>query len=809
MEIGTVRRVDINAEMRGSYLDYAMSVIVARALPDVRDGLKPVQRRILYAMHDMGLRPDRPYKKSARIVGEVLGKYHPHGDAAVYDAMVRLAQDFSMRYPLVDGQGNFGSVDGDSAAAMRYTEARLAEIAEEMLTDIEKETVDFVDNFDGTLKEPALLPSNLPNLLLSGSSGIAVGMSTNIPPHNLSEICDALIFMIESAERGDEVSVEDLMRFVQGPDFPTGGIIYRYGSEGDGEVVDRVKKAYATGRGRIIMQAKTHVEEMTRSRHRIVITELPYQINKSNLIERIAELARENRIEGIADLRDESDRQGMRIVIELTRTVQPTEVLAQLYRYTPMQSTFGLIMLALMDGEPRLLPLKRVLQLYLEHRQEIITRRSRHDLARAKHRTHVLEGLRIALDNLDKIIATIRRSRSVESARRNLRRKFRLTEVQAQAILDMQLRRLAALERKKIEEEYKETVKLIAHLEDLLAHPRKVLLLIRDDLKELKNKYGDRRRTQIVERERIALAAEDLIPDMEALIIVNRRGYIRRLLPRKGRRFPKKGIAHLLVANNRRDELLFLTEKGQGFRLKTHQVPEMVGSRKGVPLGSLINVEDGQKVVTALTLPGAALEEGGKWYLITTTRRGKVKRSTLEELMASRASGTTVMKIDRGDELFSATLSSGDQEIVLVTRQGQAIRFAEEEIRPMGLMTGGVMGVKLADDDAVVGMGLVRQGAELLVVTEKGYGKRTPLADYPVQGRYGGGVRTAKLSERTGFLVSAQIVGEKEAVILVSAKRAAANIQVKHVPRLGRQTQGAVIMELRKGDSVAAILCRP
>jgi DNA gyrase subunit A len=578
MEIGTVRQVDIGHEMQEAYLDYAMSVIISRALPDVRDGLKPVHRRILYAMHDMGLHHDKPYKKSARIVGEVLGKYHPHGDAAVYEAMARLAQDFSMRYALVDGQGNFGSVDGDPPAAMRYTEARLAPPAIEMLNDIGKDTVDFVPNFDDTLQEPTILPTSIPNLLINGSSGIAVAMSTNIPPHNLGEVCEALIYMIDHASKLDQVTIEELMQFIKGPDFPTGGVVYRYHpGGGNGTEVDALRSAYAVGRGHITVQAKAHIEEMTRNRHRVVITELPYQVSKSNLIERIAELVRDGRLEGITDLRDESDRQGMRLCIELTRTVEPREVLAQLFRLTPMQSTFSIIMLALVDGEPRLLSLKRVLQHYLDHRREIVTRRSRYELERARERAHVLEGLLIALANLDEVIAIIRRSHTADTARKNLRSRFKLTEVQAQAILDMPLRRLAALERRKLEEEHKEKLKLIRQLESILRSSKKMMALIKEELQQIKARYADQRRTQIVERAKVELTARDLLPDEDVLVAISRDGLISRHSLdeeiKSSRQRDKAPLHQVLVANTRDDLFLFTTD-GRAVSLPVHQIPE-------------------------------------------------------------------------------------------------------------------------------------------------------------------------------------------------------------------------------------------
>jgi len=813
MEIGTVRQVDIGREMQQAYLDYAMSVIVSRALPDVRDGLKPVHRRILYAMHDMGLHPDKPYKKSARIVGEVLGKYHPHGDAAVYDAMARMAQDFSMRYTLVDGQGNFGSVDGDPPAAMRYTEARLAPIAMEMLSDIDKETVDLADNFDGTLQEPAILPASIPNLLVNGSSGIAVAMSTSIPPHNLGEVCDALIYMIDHAKKLDEVTVEELMRFIKGPDFPTGGVVYRYQpGGGDGAETDAIRSAYAVGRGRITVQARVHIEEMTRNRHRIVVTELPYQTSKNNLIERIAELVREGRLEGITDLRDESDRQGMRLCIELTRTVDPREVLADLFRLTPMQSTFSIIMLALVDGEPRLLSLKRALQHYLDHRREIVTRRSRYELQRAQERAHILEGLLVALANLDEVIAIIRRSRTTDTARKNLRRRFKLTEVQAQAILDMPLRRLAALERKRIEEEHKEKLKLIRHLRSILRSPRKIMGLIREELQEIKARYADPRRTQIVERAKLELTARDLLPDEEVLVVISRGGLIsRRPLDRGIRtsaRPSKDPLDKVLVANTR-DEMFLFTTDGRAVSLPVHQIPETEG--QGEHFASITSLWRRHKVAAALALPiaagGQSSSQAVGGYLFLATRQGKVKRVAMADFLAARSVEFAVMSVDDGDELGWVVVTEGDDELILVTQKGQAIRFSEEDVRPMGLPAGGVMGIKLAKGDQVVAVDLVQARASLFVVSSAGYGKWTSLAEYPVQKRYGAGVTTAKLSSKTGELVGGCVVKGDDEVILISARGATKKLRVRSAPRMRRATRGKILLPLRSGDSLASVVC--
>jgi len=806
VELGTVRSIDIDEEMRGSYLDYAMSVIVARALPDASDGLKPVHRRILYAMYDMGLRPNTPYKKSARIVGEVLGKYHPHGDAAVYDAMVRMAQDFSMRYPLIDGQGNFGSVDGDSAAAMRYTEARLAPIAVGMLEDIEKDTVHFVDNFDGSLQEPSVLPAKLPNLLLNGASGIAVGMATNIPPHNLMEVCDGLTYLIDNYDTIDDVAPDDLLRLIKGPDFPTGGLIL--GDEG-------IRNAYATGKGLVVIRAKAHTEEMRGNRQRIVVTELPYQVNKSRLIERIATLVRAKRIDGISDLRDESDRHGMSVVIELKRGAQPPTVLNQLYKYTQMQTTFGVNMLALVDGEPRVLTLKRIMAHYIEHRKEIIIRRTRHDLATAKDRAHILEGLRVALDNLDEVIATIRGSRTVDSARTNLRRKFNLTTAQAQAILEMRLRRLAALERKRIEDEYTEVIKRIAYFEDLLANPRKVLYLIEEDLKSLKKEYGDARRTTISPDAEGILAEEDLVAEEDVLISLTERGYVKRVLATTYSRQKRGGqgitgagtresdmVQHLLLANTL-DNLLFFTDRGKVYHERAYQVPDVGRRARGLPLINLIAVERGESVTGVIAVPD--FEQ--KRYLVMATRNGRIKRASLKEFASVRPSGLIAISLDEGDELCWVKLTSGKQTVVIVTERGQAIRFSEADIRPMGRGAAGVMAIRLDDGDRVAAMDVATPKADLLVVAEKGFGKRTPLKDYPVQSRYGKGVLTmdVKRLDEVGRIVAARVVDLKDEVTLISAKGMVLRTPVGNISRMGRATRGVRVMRLKAGDSVASL----
>jgi len=813
MEIGTVRRVDIEHQMRGAYLDYAMSVITQRALPNVRDGLKPVQRRILYAMNDMGLHHNAAYKKSARIVGEVLGKYHPHGDAAVYDAMVRMAQDFSMRYPLIDGQGNFGSIDGDGAAAMRYTEARLAAIAEEMLADIDKDTVDFQENFDGTLKEPTILPSKLPNLLISGASGIAVGMATNVPPHNLSEVCDAVDFLIRNYKKIDDISVDEIMNFIKGPDFPTGGTIM--GLEG-------LRTAYATGKGKIVVRSKAHFEDLRGGKTAIIVTEIPYQVNKSSLIERIAKLVREKRLDYIADLRDESDRTGMRIVIELKRGANAKTALNQLLKHTQLQTTFGVNMLALVDGQPRVLSLKRILQLFIEHRREVITRRSRFELKQAEHRAHVLEGLKIALDNLDAIIETIRRSRDADTALRNLRRKFKLTEIQARAILDMQLRRLAALERRKIEKEYEETLKRIKYLKGLLASPKRILDLIRKEMQELKAKYGDARRTRVSESKVTEFEAEDLIAEEDVLIMITQRGYIRResasryRTSRRGAR-GSTGIATresdsvlYIFAANTLDTLLFFTNQGRVFTLKAHQVPDVTRQSRGIPLSNLIAISSGEERVTAaLAVPDFKAAR----YLTMATLHGQVKRCELSEFESVRPSGIVAIGLKEGDELGWVQMTSGDQEIILVTARGKAIRFSENEIRLMGRSAAGVKGINLQPEDWVASMDLVRDGHDLLITTEKGYSKRSPLSEYPLQRRNGGGVLTLdpKKLEQSGLVTSARVVGPNDEVAFVSSNGMVLRVKVSSIPRTKRASWSTIIrkkdkvMDLPEGEQLVSV----
>lgn len=806
MDIGLVKAIDIDVEMRGSYLDYAMSVIVARALPDARDGLKPVHRRILYAMHDMGLRANSPYKKSARIVGEVLGKYHPHGDAAVYDAMARMAQDFSMRYLLVDGQGNFGSIDGDSPAAMRYTEARLSPIAEEMLLDLDKETIDFTDNFDSTLKEPSVLPAKLPNLLLNGASGIAVGMATNIPPHNLGEICDAIAYLIDHYDRPDDVTIEELMQFVKGPDFPTAGTIM--GTDG-------IRAAYATGKGRIVVRAQTHIEEMRGGRYRIRVTEIPYQVNKSQLLEKIAALVRSDRIDGISDLRDESDRQGLSIVIELKRGTQPRKVLNQLFKYTPLQTAFGVNMLALVDGEPRLISLRRALRVYIDHRREVITRRSEYELKKARQRRHILEGLLVALGHLDEIIALIRQSPDADAAKDRLMQRFGLTEVQAQAILDMQLRRLAALEREKIEREYAQILQSITYLEDLLANPRKILLLIREDALYLKQKYGDERRTRISADDVEELSEDDLVIEEDVLVSITQRGYVKRVLAKSYRSQGRGGqgvtgmatreedaVLYILAASTL-DDVLFFTDKGRVFRQRVYQLPEADRQAKGTTLINLLSLDAGEKVTAAVAIPPV----NSTGYLVMATARGKIKRTSLEEFAVVRAAGLIAIGLDEDDYLGWVQVTDGNQEIVIVTERGKAIRFSEREVPAQSRIAGGVRAMRLAEGDRVASMDIATPGGDLLVITTRGYGKRTSLEAYPVQHRGGSGISTASSSalKTCGSIAAARVVHKEDEVVFVSSEGMVIRLEVSALPVSGRTTRGARIMTLKEDDRVASM----
>ncbi len=808
MVLGKVRPVDIEKEMSSSYLDYAMSVIVARALPDVRDGLKPVQRRILYAMDGLGLAPNSPHKKSARIVGEVLGKYHPHGDAPVYEAMVRMAQEFSMRYPLVSGQGNFGSVDNDPPAAMRYTEARLALIAEQMLVDIDKDTVGFMANFDDSLKEPLVLPTRLPNLLVNGSAGIAVGMATSIPPHNLSEICDAIAYLIENPE----ATVDELTQFVKGPDFPTAGIIR--GGEG-------IKNAYATGRGKVVVQAKAMIGDGAGGgRQQIVVTELPYQTNKAALVERIADLAKNKKVEGISGLRDESDRQGMRIVIELKREAQPKKVLNNLYKHTALQSSFFVNMLALVDGQPRVISLREALQYYIDFRRLVITRRSKFELKQAKARAHILEGLKIALDNIDKIIATIKKSATAETARKELMSGFGLSQLQAQAILDMQLRRLANLERKKIADEYAELLKTISYLEDLLANRKRMLLLIKEEVSQLKEKFGDERRTEISEEEITEFREEDLIPHQRVVVTLSNRGFVKRVASPSYRSQHRGGrgiigmvtreadAVRLLVVADTHDHLLFFTNRGRVFYLKCYEIPaDSSRVAKGMAVINLFSVADKERVTAMVTLPD--FEPGS--YLLVATRLGEVKKTTADKFAAVRSSGLIAMDLEAGDELVTARLATDKDDMLLFTQEGQAIRFAVADLRAASRTSGGVRGIRLDSADHVVGMDVIRPKGYVLVVTSGGFGKLTPVDAYPRQHRAGGGVRTFKLVEKAGKVAAAEVVSLSEQVMIITTEGIVLQTPVKEkdpkqgISVQGRSTQGVRLMRPDPGDEVVAI----
>ena len=802
VEIGNVRLASLDTEMRQSYLDYAMSVIVQRALPDARDGLKPVHRRVLYAMAEMGMRSNTRYRKSAGVVGEVLKNYHPHGDASVYDTLVRLAQDFNMRYPLVDGQGNFGSVDGDSAASMRYTEARLTAISDEILADLDKNTVDFMPNYDASTEEPRVMPGRLPNLLLNGSAGIAVGMATNIPPHNLNEICDAAIMLIDNPE----ATVEDLMTAVTGPDFPTGGIIL--GREG-------IKAAYATGRGRIVVRAKAFVEESARGgRYQIVVTELPYQVNKAVLLERIADQVREGKLDGISDLRDESDRTGMRAIIELKRDAQPTKVLNNLFKHTQLQSSFGVNMLALVERgtQPRTLTLKRALQEYVSHRQEVITRRTEFELERARRRAHVLEGLKIALDNIDEVIATIRASRTTESARANLMKKFTLTEIQATAILDMRLARLAGLERKKIEDELKEVLAEILRLETLLGDARLILSVVRQDLETLKEKYGDERRTRIQDISG-AISEEDLIPEVDVLVTLTNRGYVKRSsdevfrTQRRGGRGvtgvkmrDEDAVQHILAANSH-DWLLVFTNRGRVYQLKVHELPDAGRTAKGMPIINLVNMQPDETVTTLMKVK----DYDSAQYLFFTTRLGRVKRTELSLFRSVRSSGLIAIGIDADDELAWVRMTSGEDDIMLVSKGGQAVRFREDAVRPMGRPAAGVIGIRLDPNDRVIASEAIVQDLDLLVVAEKGLGKRTATDHFITKGRGGKGVAAMKLTSRTGKIVGAGMVGDDHALMLMSTSGKVIRLPVAQIPTIGRQTQGVTLMKLDPDESVATM----
>ncbi len=798
-------------EMEQSYLDYAMSVIVARALPDVRDGLKPVHRRILYAMWTLGLRSGSKFRKSATVVGEVLGKYHPHGDAAVYDSMVRMAQDFAMRYPLVNGQGNFGSLDGDSPAAMRYTEVKLQSIAEEMLYDLEKETVDFIPNYDGSHKEPVVLPAKLPNLLLNGSMGIAVGMATSIPPHNLNEVVDAIVHVIDNPE----ATVDDLLEFIKGPDFPTGGIIFNQ---------EDIRTAYATGKGRIVMRGRAEIVEEKAGKFFIVITEIPYQVNKASLLEKIADLVKDKRIEGIKDLRDESDKEGVRIVIELKKDAYPKKILNQLYKYTQLQDAFHVNMLALVDGiQPRVLTLKGVIDEYIKHRREIVVRRATYDLNKAKDRAHILEGLVMALEDIDKIINTIKKSKDKDDAKVNLIKRFKLTERQAVAILEMKLQQLANLERLKVEEELKEKRRIIKELTALLKSEKKILQVVKDEILELKEKYGDERRTQVVPHAVDKFSQEDLIPNEPMVVTVTRDGYIKRLPPDTFKTQSRGGkgviglttkeedvVEHLFTTTTHAD-LLFFTSRGRVFQLKGYDLPAGSRTSKGQAIVNFLQLAPGERISAVLSLTEARAEFK---YLVMVTSGGVIKKVNFSEFDNVRRSGLIAIKLKNGDNLEWVKPSSGSDDIILVTANGQAIRFKEKGVRPMGRSAAGVRGIRLKKDDQVVGMDLVYGGKpakdeQLLVVMENGFAKRTKLSEFKVQGRGGSGIRAAKITSKTGQAIAAFIVSDKseqEDIIVISTKGQVIRLPLKSIPVIGRATQGVRVMRFKQeGDKVANV----
>lgn len=796
---GKILPREVSTEMRQSFMDYAMSVIMSRALPDVRDGLKPVQRRILYAMNELGLHPNKGYKKSARIVGEVLGKYHPHGEAAVYDAMVRMAQDFSYRYPLVDGHGNFGSIDGDPAAAMRYTEVRMTRLAMELLTDIDKETVDFAPNFDETLEEPRVLTSRFPNLLVNGTAGIAVGMATNIPPHNLREVVQGLIAMINNPA----IDTSELLKYIKGPDFPTSGIIL--GREG-------IRKAYKTGKGSITLRGEAKIETLENGKQNIIITELPYQVNKAKLIERIADLVRDKKIEGITDLRDETDRHGIRIVIELKKDVNPHIILNQLYKFTPLQQNFGIIMLALVNNQPKVLSLRDMLFHYLEHQREIITRRTRYELRKAEERLHILEGFRIALDNLDEVIALIRKARDADEAREGLMQRFPLSKIQAQAILDMRLQRLTGLEREKIEQEYTELKAKAGYLQAVLADPQKIDNIIARELTDIAEKYGDARRTKIVNKDG-DLEIEDLIADEDVVITITHQGYIKRM-PVAAYRSQQRGGRGIAALNKREDDflqhlfitsthknMLFLTNFGQAYRKKVYEIPEGSRQARGTAIVNLIPLRPGEKISAVLQVQ----EFSSDRYLVMATREGMVKKTSLDQYDTSLRTGLIAIRLQDKDELVGASLTDGDQEIMLFTAQGLAIRFKEQEIRPVGRAALGVKGIRLRQGDKVVEMAVLDKEGHILLVTEEGFGKRTSSQEFRVQTRGGKGVIAAGLSDKSGKLAGAKIVTDGDDFIVVTAQGVLIRQQVDGVSVFGRTARGLKLIKLDPGDRVAAV----
>ena len=802
---GKIIERDIEKEMRTAYIDYAMSVIVSRALPDVRDGLKPVHRRILYAMNEDGITADKPYRKCANTVGSVLGRYHPHGDSSVYDAMVRMAQDFSMRYPLIDGHGNFGSVDGDGAAAMRYTEARMSKIASYMLTDIEKNTVDFMPNYDDRLQEPTVLPARIPALLINGSSGIAVGMATNIPPHNLTEVIDGIIKIIDE----DNVTDEDLMSIIKGPDFPTEGLILG---------LDGIKKAYTTGKGKITLRAETEIEEMSGNRQRIIVSSLPYQVNKANLIKTISDLSKEKKVEGISECRDESDRNAkVRVVIELKRDANPQVVLNQLFKHTQMQTTFGIIMLALVNGEPKILTLRQCLDCYIDHRKEVVLRRTKFDLDKALARAHILEGLRIAIDNIDEVIQIIRSS--YDDAKEKLMNRFGLTDVQAQAILDMRLKTLSGLQREKIEEEYKQLMELIAHLREILNSDRLVYDIIKEELLEIREKFGDERKTKIVAAEG-EIDVEDLIKEEQTVVTLTHLGYIKRmpLDTYKSQKRGGKGISGMttreedfvkqIFTASTHDMILFFSNKGKLYKLRGYEIPEAGRTAKGTAIVNLLSLEPGEKISAVIPIQNFAEDK----YLLMATKHGLIKKTSLKEYDTTRKTGLQGITLKENDELIGVRLTDGQDNVVLVTKNGLCITFDEKEVRPIGRVSQGVIGIRLEDDDEVIGMESVIAGgkATLLTITENGFGKRTELDEYRVQLRGGKGVVTYKITPKTGKLVGVRIANEDDDVMLITDKGTIIRINVKDISILGRATQGVTLMRTNDGGKVVSIeILRP
>lgn len=791
--------VNIEDEMKKSFIDYAMSVIVQRALPDVRDGLKPVHRRILFAMNELGFTPDKPHRKSAMTVGEVLGKYHPHGDSSVYDAMVRMAQDFSQRYMLIDGHGNFGSVDGDGAAAMRYTEARMAKMAVELLRDIEKDTVDFVPNYDESLKEPSVLPARFPNLLVNGTNGIAVGMATSIPPHNLGEVIDCVVANIENPE----IEMDEMLKYIKGPDFPTGAMIM--GKEG-------FKKAYSTGRGKVTVRAKAEIEEMSGNRQRIVVSEIPYQVNKALMIEKIADLVKDKKIEGISDLRDESDRTGMRVVIELKRDANANIILNQLYKHTQMQDTFSIIMIALVNGQPKVLNLKSIIGHYIDHQKNVVTRRTQYDLRKAEARAHILEGLRIALDHIDEIINILRSSKNVAEAKERMMTKFGLSDLQAEAIAEMRLKSLTGLERGKIEEEYLGLIKDIEYYRSLLSNEYKLLMVIKDELLEIKKKFADKRRTSIAATME-EFDAEDFIEEEENAVTITHFGYIKRL-PADTYKSQKRGgrginglqtreedfVEHLFITSTH-NYILFFTNKGKMYKLKTYEIPEAGRQAKGTALVNLLQLDPDEKVNAVIKIKDF---DDGK-YLIFMTKNGTIKKTELKEYNTSRNTGITAISLDENDELIGVKLTRGTTELIAVTRSGLSIRFPEGDVRSMGRGTRGVRGIMLNPGDNVIGMDIMEDGAALLVISEKGYGKRTPVDEYRVQSRGGKGILTSKVTKKTGSVVGMKVVKDNDEIMLINLSGVIIRLNVNEISEMGRSTQGVKLMRVPENESLVSI----